>query len=94
MADLNVGIGSNSLIKAEIDLNNVAIVTRVAQEGDSVSGGGAWRWRQQLSDDIRGAATEKSAVWGHAPHFRGLHVAQKHSERALQLPGGNLNRFN
>lgn len=51
------------------------MVTRVVEEGDSVSGGGASGRSQQLSVVIRGRATEEAGLGDHAPQLTGLDVA-------------------
>lgn len=51
------------------------MVTRVVEEGNSVSGGGASGRDQQLSDIIRGGATEEAGLRDHAPHLTSLDVA-------------------
>lgn len=53
----------------------VTMVTRVVQEGDSVSGGGACGRGQQLNAVISGDTTEKAGLRDHAPHLTGLDVA-------------------
>ena len=53
----------------------VTAVTRVVEEGDSVSGGGACGRDQQLGAVVGGGATEEAGLRDHAPHFTGLDVA-------------------
>lgn len=57
-----------------INLIVVTMVTRVVEESDSVAGGGACGWGQQLDAVIRGAA-EEAGLRDHASQLTGLDVA-------------------
>ncbi len=59
------------------------MVTRIVEEGNSVTRGGAFGWGQQLCDIIRGGATEEAGLGDHSPYLTCLDVAQQHSKVTL-----------
>lgn len=62
----------------------VTVVTRVVEEGHSVSWTGARGRGQNLSHALRGAAAEDPGPRDHAPFFGGLHVAENDGQISLE----------
>lgn len=58
------------------------MVTRVAEEGDSVAWGGASGGDQHLYSVI--GATQEAGLGDHAPQFGSFNVAQNHHQGALK----------